>query len=252
MQLLVLLHLFAPEAKPKPLWNWPIEAVFVVSLRFYIMADNKFQNNYLIPHVVEQTSRGERGYDIYSRLLVDRIIFLGTAIDDAVANTVIAQMLFLQMSDPKKDIHIYINSPGGHVTAGLAIYDTMQFLTCDVNTYCIGQAASMGAVLLSGGTSGKRFALPHANIMIHQVLGGAQGQATDMEIHVKHMLDLKKTLTNILSKHTGKPYDEVFEACERDNFLTAEEAKDFGLVDEVVASRKDVKTLPDQSSVNEK
>jgi ATP-dependent Clp protease protease subunit len=216
------------------------------------MAHSEIQNNYLIPHVVEQTSRGERGYDIYSRLLVDRIIFLGTAIDDTVANTVIAQMLFLQMSDPKKDVHIYINSPGGHVTSGLAIYDTMQFLTCDVNTYCIGQAASMGALLLGGGAAGKRFALPHANVMIHQVLGGAQGQATDMEIHVKHMLKLKKTLTDILSKHSGKSYDEVFEACERDNFLTAIEAKEFGLVDEVVSSRKDVTTLPEKSSMNEK
>jgi ATP-dependent Clp protease protease subunit len=201
------------------------------------MTNDTIQNNYLVPHVVEQTSRGERGYDIYSRLLVDRIIFLGTGIDDNVSNVVIAQMLFLQMTDPKKDIHVYINSPGGHVTAGLAIYDTMQFLTCDVNTYCIGQAASMGAVLLAGGTKGKRFALPNANIMIHQVLGGAQGQATDMEIQVKHMLVLKKTLTNILAKHTGKSYDEVFEACERDNFLSAEEAQDFGLVDEVVASQ---------------
>ena len=191
------------------------------------MANDTIQNNYLVPHVVEQTSRGERGYDIYSRLLVDRIIFLGTGIDDNVSNVVIAQMLFLQMTDPKKDIHVYINSPGGHVTAGLAIYDTMQFLTCDVNTYCIGQAASMGAVLLAGGTKGKRFALPNANIMIHQVLGGAQGQATDMEIQVKHMLVLKKTLTNILAKHTGKPYEEVFEACERDNFLSADEAKEF-------------------------
>ena len=216
------------------------------------MANSEFQNNYLIPHVVEQTSRGERGYDIYSRLLVDRIIFLGTAIDDNVANAVIAQLLFLQMSDPKKDVHIYVNSPGGHVSAGLAVYDTMQFLTCDVNTYCIGQAASMGAVLLAGGTKGKRFALPNANIMIHQVLGGIQGQATDMEIHVKHMLDLKKTLTEILSKHTGKPYEEVFQACERDHFLTAEEAKAFGLVDEVVASRSDVPTLPDKSSITEK
>ena len=169
------------------------------------MANSEFQNNHLIPHVVEQTSRGERGYDIYSRLLVDRIIFLGSAIDDMVANTIIAQMLFLQMSDPKKDVHVYINSPGGHVSAGLAIYDTMQFLTCDVNTYCIGQAASMGALLLAGGTKGKRFSLPNSNIMIHQILGGTHGQATDMEIHVKHMLDLKKTLTNILSKHTGKP-----------------------------------------------
>ena len=216
------------------------------------MANDTIQNNYLVPHVVEQTSRGERGYDIYSRLLVDRIIFLGTGIDDNVSNVVIAQMLFLQMTDPKKDIHVYINSPGGHVTAGLAIYDTMQFLTCDVNTYCIGQAASMGAVLLAGGTKGKRFALPNANIMIHQVLGGAQGQATDMEIQVKHMLVLKKTLTNILAKHPGKSYDEVFEACERDNFLSAEEAQDFGLVDEVVASRKDVPNLPDKSSMNDK
>ena len=210
------------------------------------------QNNYYIPTVIESDGRGERAFDIYSRLLKDRIIFIGTGIDDGVANSVIAQMLFLQMQDPKKDIHIYINSPGGSVTAGLAIYDTMQFLTCDVNTYCIGQAASMGAVLLSGGTTGKRFALPHANVMIHQVLGGAQGQATDMEIHVKHMLELKKTLTGILAKHTGKPYEEVYAACERDNFLTAEDAKEFGLVDEVVSSRQDVTTLPEKSSVDEK
>ena len=209
-------------------------------------------NNFLVPMVVEQTGRGERGYDIYSRLLVDRIVFIGTPIDDTISNLVIAQLLFLQMQDPKKDIHLYINSPGGSITAGLAVYDTMQFLTCDVNTYCIGQAASMGAVLLSGGTTGKRFALPHANVMIHQVLGGAQGQATDMEIHVKHMLELKKTLTGILAKHSGKPYEEVYEACERDNFLTAEDAKEFGLVDEVVSSRQDVTTLPDKSSVDEK
>ena len=214
--------------------------------------DSTPQNNYYIPTVIESDGRGERAFDIYSRLLKDRIIFIGTGIDDGVANSVIAQMLFLQMQDPKKDIHIYINSPGGSVTAGLAIYDTMQFLTCDVNTYCIGQAASMGAVLLSGGTTGKRFALPHANVMIHQVLGGAQGQATDMEIHVKHMLELKKTLTGILAKHTGKPYEEVYAACERDNFLTAEDAKEFGLVDEVVSSRQDVTTLPEKSSVDEK
>jgi len=206
----------------------------------------------LVPMVVEQTSRGERSYDIYSRLLKDNIVFVGTAVDDMIANLIIAQLLFLEAEDPEKDIHVYINSPGGHVTAGLAIYDTMQFLTCDVNTYCIGQAASMGAVLLAGGTKGKRFALPNANIMIHQVLGGAQGQATDMEIQVKHMLVLKKTLTDILSKHTGKPYEEVFEACERDNFLSADEAKDFGLVDEVVASRKDVPSMPDKSSINDK
>ena len=212
----------------------------------------EFQNNYLIPHVVEQTGRGERGYDIYSRLLVDRIIFLGTAIDDGVANVVIAQMLFLQMSDPKKDIPLYINSPGGHVTSGLAVYDTMQFLTCDVNTYCIGQAASMGAVLLAGGTKGKRFSLPNANIMIHQLLGGAEGQATDMEIRVRHMLDLKKRLNDILAKHTGQDYDKVEQACDRDNFMSAEEAKEFGLVDEVVESRKDVPSLPDKSSVEDK
>ena len=212
----------------------------------------EIQNNYLVPHVVEQTGRGERGYDIYSRLLVDRIIFLGTAIDDGVSNVVIAQMLFLQMSDPKKDIHLYINSPGGHVTSGLAVYDTMQFLTCDVNTYCIGQAASMGAVLLAGGTKGKRFSLPNANIMVHQLLGGAEGQATDMEIRVRHMLDLKKRLNGILSKHTGKSIKEVDKACDRDNFMSAQDAKDFGLVDEVVESRKDVPSLPDKSSVDDK
>jgi len=212
----------------------------------------EIQNNYLIPHVIEQTGRGERGYDIYSRLLVDRIIFLGTAIDDAVANVVIAQMLFLQMSDPKKDIHLYINSPGGNVTSGLAVYDTMQFLTCEVNTYCIGQAASMGAVLLAGGTKGKRFSLPNANIMVHQLLGGAEGQATDMEIRVRHMLDLKKRLNGILSKHTGKSIDKVDKACDRDNFMSAQEAKEFGLVDEVVESRKDVPSLPDKTSVDDK
>ena len=212
----------------------------------------EFQNNYLIPNVIEQTARGERGYDIYSRLLVDRIVFLGTAIDDTVANVVIAQMLFLQMSDPKKDIHLYINSPGGHVTSGLAVYDTMQFLTCDVNTYCIGQAASMGAVLLAGGTKNKRFSLPNANIMVHQVLGGAEGQATDMEIRVRHMLDLKKRLNDILSKHTGKSIKEVDKACDRDNFMSAKEAKEFGLVDEVVESRKDVPSMPDKSSVEDK
>jgi ATP-dependent Clp protease protease subunit len=212
----------------------------------------EIQNNYLIPHVVEQTGRGERGYDIFSRLLVDRIIFLGTGIDDQVANVVIAQMLFLQMTDPKKEIHLYINSPGGHVTSGMAVYDTMQFLTCDVNTYCIGQAASMGAVLLAGGTKGKRFSLPNSNIMIHQLLGGAEGQATDMEIRVRHMLDLKKRLNNILSKHTGKDYKEVEKACDRDNFMSAQEAKDFGLVDEVVESRKDVPSLPDKTSLDDK
>ena len=166
-------------------------------------------NNYLVPYVVEETGRGERGYDIYSRLLKDRIVFLGTPVDDQVSNVIIAQLLFLQMSDPKKDIHLYINSPGGSVTAGLAIYDTMQFLTCDVNTYCIGQAASMGAVLLCGGTKGKRFALTNANIMIHQVLGGAEGQASDVEIRVNYMLHLKTRLNEIISHHTGTSTAEV-------------------------------------------
>ncbi len=207
------------------------------------MSAPEIRNFVNIPYVIEQTGRGERGYDLYSRLLVDRIVFLGTPVDDMVANVIIAQFLFLQMNDPKKDIHFYINSPGGSVTAGLAIYDTMQWLTCDVNTYCIGQAASMGAVLLSGGTKGKRFALPNANIMIHQVLGGAEGQASDVEIRVKYMLRLKERLNQILSQHTGQPYDIVERACDRDNFMSALEAKEFGLVDEVVASRKDVPGL---------
>src|SRR5579864_6484521 len=179
-------------------------------------------DNFLVPMVVEQTGRGERGYDIYSRLLVDRIVFLGTPVDDNISNIIIAQLLFLQMADPKKDIHLYINSPGGSVTAGLAIYDTMQFMTCDVNTYCIGQAASMGAVLLAGGTKGKRYALPNSNIMIHQVLGGAEGAASDVEIRVRYMLKLKQTLNAILSKHTGKPVAQVEKDCDRDYFMSAE------------------------------
>lgn len=199
--------------------------------------------NYSMPYVIEQTGRGERALDIYSRLLVDRIVFLGTQVEDQVANVIIAQLLFLQMADPKKDIHFYINSPGGSVTAGLAIYDTIQFLTCDVNTYCIGQAASMGAVLLCGGTKGKRYALPNANIMIHQVLGGAEGQASDVEIRVRYMLRLKQRLNTIISKHTGKPIEQVEKDCDRDNFMTAEEAKAYGLVDEVVQSRKEVPSL---------
>jgi ATP-dependent Clp protease protease subunit len=198
--------------------------------------------NSIIPYptVIEQTSKGERQFDIFSRLMMDRIIFLGTPVDDGIANVIIAQLLFLQMSDPKKDIHFYINSPGGSVTAGLAIYDTMQYLTCDINTYCIGQAASMGAVLLSAGTNKKRYALPNANIMIHQVLGGAEGQASDVEIRVKYMLKLKQRLNTILSKHTGQTYDVVEKACDRDNFMSADEAKAFGLVDHVVQSRKDL------------
>src|SRR6266508_566220 len=174
-------------------------------------------DNFLVPMVVEQTGRGERGYDIYSRLLVDRIVFLGTPVDDMVANVIIAQLLFLQMTDPKKDIHLYINSPGGSVTAGLAIYDTMQFLTCDVNTYCIGQAASMGAVLLCGGTKGKRYALPNSNIMIHQVLGGGDDMDKKVEICVKYILKIKNRLNSIIAKHTGRAVEQVEKACDRDN-----------------------------------
>ena len=200
--------------------------------------------NYSVPTVIERDGRGnDRVWDLYSRLLVDRIIFIGTPIDDHVSNIVVAQLLFMQMSDPKKDIHIYINSPGGSVTSGLAIYDTMQYLTCDVNTYCIGQAASMGAVLLCAGTKGKRYSLPNANIMIHQVLGGAEGQASDVEIRVKHMLKLKTTLNAILARHTGKTIEQVDKDCDRDNFMSAEEAKTYGLVDLVVQSRKEIPGL---------
>jgi len=200
-------------------------------------------NDFLIPMVVEQTGRGERGYDIYSRLLVDRIVFLGTPVDDTVSNVIIAQLLFLQMTDPKKDIHLYINSPGGSVTAGLAIYDTMQFLTCDVNTYCIGQAASMGAVLLAAGTKGKRYALPNARIMIHQPWGGVQGQATDISIQAQEILRLKDRINEILAKHCGKADQTVAKDTDRDRFMSAEDAKNYGLVDEVVKSRKEIPGL---------
>ncbi len=200
-------------------------------------------NDFLIPMVVEQTGRGERGYDIYSRLLVDRIVFLGTPVDDTVSNVIIAQLLFLQMTDPKKDIHLYINSPGGSVTAGLAIYDTVQFLTCDVNTYCIGQAASMGAVLLAAGTKGKRYALPNARIMIHQPWGGVQGQATDISIQAQEILRLKDRINEILAKHCGKTGDIVAKDTDRDRFMSAEDAKSYGLVDEVVKSRKEIPGL---------
>jgi ATP-dependent Clp protease protease subunit len=193
--------------------------------------------------VVEQTGRGERGYDIYSRLLVDRIVFLGTPVDDTVSNVIIAQLLFLQMTDPKKDIHLYINSPGGSVTAGLAIYDTMQFLTCDVNTYCIGQAASMGAVLLAAGTKGKRYALPNARIMIHQPWGGVQGQASDISIQAKEILRLRDRLNEILAKHCNQPIEAIGRDTDRDRFMSAEEARDYGLVDEVVRSRKEIPAL---------
>jgi ATP-dependent Clp protease, protease subunit len=202
------------------------------------------KNSYLVPTVVEQTSRGERAFDIYSRLLKDRIIFIGTPIDDHVANLVVAQMLFLQMEDAKKDINIYINSPGGSVTAGLAVYDTMQFVTCDVNTYCMGIAASMGAVLLCAGTKGKRYALPNSDIMIHQVSGGAQGQASDVERQVEFMFKLKKRLNQILAIHTGKSAEQVTKDADRDYYMSAEEAREYGLVDEVVKSRKEIKELP--------
>ena len=190
--------------------------------------------SYLVPIVVEQTSRGERSYDIYSRLLQDRIIFLGSPIDDASASVIIAQLLFLQSQDAKKDIAIYINSPGGSVTSCFAIYDTMQFLSCDVATYCVGQAASAAAVLLSAGTKGKRFALPNARIMIHQPLGGAEGQATDIEIQAQEIIRLKKRINEMLAHHTGKPFDTIAHDTERDFFLSAAEAKAYGLIDDVL------------------
>jgi ATP-dependent Clp protease, protease subunit len=199
-------------------------------------------SSYLVPMVIEQTGRGERSVDIYSRLLNDRIVFIGTAIDDNVANLVVAQMLFLQMADPKKDINLYINSPGGSVTAGMAIYDTMQFVTCDVATYCVGIAASMGAVLLAAGTRGKRYALPNSDIMIHQISGGAQGTASDVERTVEWMFKIKKRVIHILAQHTGKPEEQIQTDSDRDYWMSAEEAKAYGLVDEVVKSRKDVKT----------
>ena len=188
----------------------------------------------LVPMVVEQTGHGERGYDIYSRLLKDRIILLGTPIDDDVANLIVAQLLFLQAEDPKKDIDLYINSPGGSCTAGLAIYDTIQSLSCDVKTYCIGQCASMGAVLLAAGTAGKRFALPHSRIMIHQPWGGMQGTAADIEIQSKEILRLRSMLNNILSRHTGKDLKKIERDTSRDYFMSAEEACKYGLVDEVI------------------
>ncbi|HEY3444997.1 MAG TPA: ATP-dependent Clp endopeptidase proteolytic subunit ClpP [Myxococcales bacterium] len=195
--------------------------------------------NYIpMPFVVEQTHRGERSYDIYSRLLKDRIVFLGTPVDDDVANVIVAQMLFLESEDPDKDINLYINSPGGSVTAGLAIYDTMQYVRPQVSTICMGQAASMGALLLCAGAKGKRFALPHARVMIHQVSGGASGQATDIEIHAKEILRLKAKLNEILSKHTGKPIERVEKDAERDYFMGPGEALEYGLIDEVVTQKK--------------
>ncbi len=194
---------------------------------------NSYMNSY-VPMVVERSNRGERAYDIYSRLLKDRIVFVGGPIDDNVANVVVAQLLFLESEDPDKDIHLYINSPGGVVTAGLAIYDTMQYIRPDVSTICIGQAASMGSLLLTAGAKGKRYALPLARIMIHQPLGGAQGQSTDIQIQAKEILRLREVGNDILAKHTGQPREKLIADTERDNFMTAEEAKEYGLIDEVI------------------
>ncbi len=194
--------------------------------------------SYYVPMVLENSSRGERAYDIYSRLLKERIIFLGGPIDDSVANVVVAQLLFLESEDPDKDIHLYINSPGGVVTAGLAIYDTMQYIKPDVSTICIGQAASMGSILLTAGAAGKRYALPHARIMIHQPLGGAQGQSTDIQIQAKEILRLREVGNNILARHTGQDPEKINVDTERDNFMSAEEAKAYGLIDEVVTRPK--------------
>ncbi len=194
----------------------------------------------LVPYVLEQTSRGERSYDIYSRLLKDRIIFLGEEVNDVTASLVVAQLLFLESEDPDKDIQLYINSPGGSISAGMAIYDTMKYIKCDVSTICIGMAASMGAFLLAGGTKGKRMALPNAEIMIHQPLGGAQGQATDIEINAKHILKIKERMNRIMAENTGKEYDVVASDTERDNWKTAQEAVEYGLIDMVITSREDL------------
>ncbi len=192
--------------------------------------------SYYVPMVVEQTNRGERAYDIYSRLLKDRVIFLGSPIDDGVANTVIAQLLFLAAEDPEKDINLYINSPGGSITAGMAIYDTIQYIRPDVSTIAIGMAASMGAFLLAAGTKGKRFALPNSEIMIHQPLGGTHGQASDIEIHAKRILEMKDKLNQILADRTGQPINKIAADTDRDNFLTAEEAKEYGIIDNIIVS----------------
>jgi ATP-dependent Clp protease protease subunit len=202
----------------------------------------------LIPMVIEQSSRGERAYDIYSRLLKDRIVFLGSAMNDEIANLIIAQLLFLESEDPEKDINFYINSPGGVVTAGLAVYDTMQYIKPPIATVCIGQAASMGAVLLAAGASGKRFSLPNSRIMIHQPMGGSQGQASDIEIQAKEIIRMKERLNQIISVHTGKTVKQVQKDTDRDNFMSGEEAKDYGLIDHVILSRDDLEKL-DQTEV---
>jgi ATP-dependent Clp protease, protease subunit len=202
-----------------------------------ITSTAKVHENTLVPTVLEKTHSGERSYDIFSRLLKDRVIFLGDAINADIANLIVAQLLFLENEDPKKDITMYINSPGGHVTAGLAIYDTMQYVKPDVSTVCMGMAASMGAILLTGGAKGKRFALPNAEVMIHQPLGGVEGQATDISIHAEHILNTKKTLNGILAKHSGQKMATVENDTERDNFMSAEDAKKYGLIDQIVTKR---------------
>jgi ATP-dependent Clp protease protease subunit len=203
------------------------------------MTDKIF--NQLVPMVVEQTPRGERAFDIYSRLLKERVIFITGPIEDYMANLIVAQLLFLEAENPDKDINVYINSPGGAITSGMSIYDTMTYIKPDISTLCIGQAASMGAILLAGGTEGKRFALPNSRIMIHQPLGGFQGQASDFEIHAKEILSMKKKLNEILASHTGKEFDQIEKDTERDNFMNGEEAKEYGLIDKVISEREQVK-----------
>ncbi len=209
------------------------------------MKNNEIQSLNLVPMVVEQTPRGERSYDIYSRLLKERVVFLVGPVEDNVANLIIAQFLFLESENPDKDIHLYINSPGGSVSAGLAIYDTMQFIKPDVSTMCVGQAASMGSLLLAGGAKGKRYCLPHTRVMIHQPLGGFQGQASDIDIHAREILKARELLNNILANHTGQSLETISMDTERDNFKSAEEARDYGLIDEVLSERK---VLPEEES----
>ena len=203
---------------------------------------------HLVPMVVEQTARGERAYDIYSRLLKERVVFIVGPVEDHMANLVVAQLLYLESENPDKDIHLYINSPGGSVTAGLSIYDTMQFINSDISTICVGQAASMGALLLGGGTKGKRFALPHSRVMVHQPSAGFSGQATDIEIHAKEVLELKRRLNEIMSKHTGQKIDRIQKDLERDNFMSSEEAVKYGLIDTVLVERSEMRTDSDKES----
>jgi ATP-dependent Clp protease protease subunit len=214
----------------------------VVSMPVSMSSSGSEHASFIIPTVIEQTHRGERGWDIYSRLLKDRIVFLGTPVDDNIANVIVAQLLFLESEDPDKDIMLYINSPGGLVTAGMMIYDTMQYVRCDVATICMGQASSMGAFLLAAGAKNKRFSLPNSRILIHQPLGGFQGQASDIEIHAKEMLRTRETLNRLLSQHTGQPIDWVRENTERDRFMGAAEAKEYGLIDEILLKKKEPET----------